>query len=44
MGAVVDNGRVELEAVGSLTSGRYFYGTDTVLIQARPDRPSRQWW
>jgi len=35
MDAVVDNGEVEVEAVGSLTSGRYFYGSDTVLIKAR---------
>ena len=43
MNAVLDNGEVELEAVGSLTSGRYFYGTDTVLIKARRYRPSRRW-
>ena len=43
MDAVVDNGEVEVEAVGSLTSGRYFYGSDTVLIKARRYRPSRRW-
>ena len=43
MDAVVDNGRVEVEAVGSLKSGRYFYGSDTVLIKARRWRPSRRW-
>ena len=43
MGAVVDNGEVEVEAVGSLTSGRYFYGSDTVLIKTRRYRPSRRW-
>jgi len=43
MDAVADNGQVEVEAVGSLTSGRYFYGSDTVLIQARPDRPAHRW-
>ena len=41
MDAVVDNGEVEVEAVGSLTSGRYFYGSDTVLIKARR---YRSWW
>jgi hypothetical protein len=43
MGAVVDNGEVEVEAVGSLRSGRYFYGSDTVLIRGRPNRQWRRW-
>jgi hypothetical protein len=35
MGAIPDNGRVELEVVGKLTSGRYFRGTDTIKIKPR---------
>ena len=30
--AIPTNGRVELEVAGELTSGRYFYGSDTVII------------
>lgn len=33
MGAIPDNGKVELEVVGNLTSGQYFYGTDNVWIK-----------
>jgi hypothetical protein len=32
MDAVGENGRVELQVVGRLKAGRYFYGTDTVEI------------
>ena len=32
MAAVPDNGNVDLEVVGSLKSGQYFYGSDTVRI------------
>ncbi|MBA7602614.1 hypothetical protein ES703_09710 [subsurface metagenome] len=32
MAAVDDNGEVELQLVGRLRTGRYFYGTDTVEI------------
>ena len=32
MDAVPDNGRVELQVVGQLQTGQYFYGTDTVWI------------
>lgn len=35
MEAVPDNGKVELEVVGNLTSGQYFYGTDTAWIKGR---------
>jgi parallel beta-helix repeat protein len=31
-GAVTDNGAVEVTVVGLLTSGQYFYGTDTIKI------------
>lgn len=30
--AVTDNGSVQLQTVGQLKTGRYFYGTDTVEI------------
>jgi len=47
MGAVSENGRVELQVVGRLKAGRYFYGTDTVeiidrrfLTSANPPRPN----
>jgi predicted outer membrane repeat protein len=40
MDAVPDNGRVELEVVGRLKTGQYFYGSDTVRII----RPRRRWW
>jgi len=36
--AVPNNGRVELTVVGSLESGRYIYGTDTVRIVQRQMR------
>ncbi len=32
MDAVSDNGKVELQVVGNLKTGQYFYGTDTVRI------------
>ena len=35
MGAIPENGKVELEVVGNLTSGQYFYGIDTVWIKDR---------
>ncbi|MBA7681043.1 hypothetical protein ES703_89371 [subsurface metagenome] len=37
MDAVSDDGRVELQVVGRLKAGRYFYGTDTVEIIGRKD-------
>ncbi|MHC4498920.1 MAG: choice-of-anchor Q domain-containing protein [Planctomycetota bacterium] len=40
MDAVPDDGRVELEVVGKLKTGQYFYGSDVVRI-IRPRR--RQW-
>jgi hypothetical protein len=36
--AIPTNGRVELKVAGELTSGRYFYGSDTVMIIG-PKRP-----
>jgi len=33
MGAIPDNGKMELEVVGNLMSGQYFYGSDTVWIK-----------
>jgi len=41
MQAVPDNGRVELELVGSLTTSQYFYGTDSIWIRAWHWKP---WW
>jgi len=38
MDAIPDNGRVELQVVGNLTTGQYFYGSDTVRIITRPHR------
>ncbi len=38
MSTVHDNGKVELEIVGNLTSGQSFYGTDTVWIKSRRGR------
>ena len=38
--AIPTNGRVELEVAGELTSGRYFYGSDTVIIIG----PKRPWY
>jgi hypothetical protein len=35
MDAASENGRVELQVVGRLKAGRYFYGTDTVEIIGR---------
>ena len=35
MDAVGDNGRVELQVVGNLGTGQYFYGTDTARIIGR---------
>ena len=42
MDAVPYNGRVELEVVGSLKSGQYFYGSDTVWIIKRWPRWRRR--
>jgi hypothetical protein len=36
--AVPDNGRVELQVVGQLNSGQYFFGSDTIRII------DRHWW
>ena len=36
--AIPTNGRVELKVAGELTSGQYFYGSDTVIIIS-PKRP-----
>ena len=41
MTAVPGNGSVDLEVVGSLKSGQYFYGSDTVRII---DRRWRRWF
>ena len=35
MGAIADNGRVELQIVGQLKTGQYFYGDDSVWIKDR---------
>jgi len=40
MDAVPYNGRVELQIVGSLTTGQYFYGSDNIWIIKRWPR----WW
>jgi len=37
MDAVSNNGRVELQVVGRLKAGQYFYGTDTVRIISHKD-------
>jgi len=41
MAAVPDNGRVDVQVVGMLTTGRYFYGTDFVTIIGRQQH--HQW-
>ena len=41
MAAVPDDGRVELQVVGELATGRYFYGTDMVRIIGRRRMPRR---
>ncbi|MHC4477244.1 MAG: choice-of-anchor Q domain-containing protein [Planctomycetota bacterium] len=38
MGVIADNGKVELQVCGTLTSGQQFCGTDTVWISARACR------
>ena len=38
--AIPENGRVELKVAGELVSGRYFYGSDTVIIIG----PKRPWY
>jgi len=43
MDAVPYNGRVELEVVGSLTTGQYFYGSNKVWIIKRWPRWWRRW-
>ena len=39
MEAVPDSGQVELQAVGKLKTGQYFYGTDTIRIIGRRRMP-----
>ncbi|MHC4603947.1 MAG: choice-of-anchor Q domain-containing protein [Planctomycetota bacterium] len=41
MAAVPDDGSVELQVVGELATGQYFYGTDTVWIIGRRRMPRR---
>ena len=41
--AVPDNGKVELEALGCLNTGQYFYGSDTVWIKGRRGRRWQRW-
>jgi len=41
MAAVPGDGSVELQVVGELATGRYFYGTDTVRIIGRRRMPRR---
>ncbi len=41
MEAVPDNGQVELQVVGRLKTGQYFYGIDTVNIIGRSRMPRR---
>ena len=43
MDAVPDNGRVELEVVGKLKTGQYYYGSDTVRIIEAHRRSQRRW-
>jgi hypothetical protein len=38
MDAVPDNGKVELQVVGRLNCGQYFFGSDTITII------DRHWW
>ena len=33
-----DDGSLEVEVVGSLTTGQYFYGSDTIRTITRPRR------
>jgi hypothetical protein len=40
MALIPDNGSAELTVVGQLTTGLYFYGTDSVLIV---ERVGREW-
>jgi len=41
--AITDNGRTQLQAVGQLKSGRYFFGSDSVFIKPRPPRRPRRY-
>ena len=36
---LAETGQIEVTVVGSLTTGQYFYGTDTIRIIARPSKP-----
>ena len=42
MNAIENNGRVELQAVGRLKTGQYFYGEDSVRIRTRRRRRPNQ--
>jgi predicted outer membrane repeat protein len=42
--AVGSTGPVQIDVVGQLKTGQYFYGSDTVRIINPPRRPHRRWW
>ncbi len=41
MNIITENSRVDLNVAGRLTTGRYFYGTDSIRITSRQWQP---WW
>jgi hypothetical protein len=45
MDAVGKSGKAQLDVVGQLKTGQYFYGSDTVwIINPPPRRPNWYWW
>jgi len=43
LSAVPDNGLVELQALGRLKTGRYFFGSDTITIKHNQPKRWPQW-